>query len=106
MKVHNIKWAITDQEIFEKLDKMSAEDAAESLEMYLTTYSRMPVEERHAMAERYFNRWHYDRRADFMGLPLEVKLDRTFDKLNNEDIINWLSQKYNSRIHDCEIIRI
>lgn len=68
MKVTNIKWDIDMDQIYDKLDNMTAENAAEALSLPKEAYANMTTGERHDYAYETFNN-HDDMAAEFMGLP-------------------------------------
>jgi hypothetical protein len=106
MKAYDIKWAVTDYEIFCKLSEMDDEVAAEKLEMYPYTYSHMSDEERESMVYSYLRHQHNSCRAGLIDLPSEVELEEgIFGNLHKEDIIDWLQQQYGYYVEDCKIER-
>lgn len=104
MKAYDIEWVVSDLEIFEKLDELPTEDAAEILGLSSQAYDDMTDEERHDAALEYFHRRHESCRADFVGLPEEVELeDAIFGSLDKEDIIDWLEQQYGNYVNNCQL---
>lgn len=106
MKAYDIEWNVSDLEIFEKLDELPTEDAAEILGLFPQTYDNMTDEERHDTALEYFHHRHEGCRAEFVGLPEEVELENAiFGSLDKEDIIDWLEQQYGNYVDGCKIER-
>jgi len=106
MKAYNIEWVVSDSEVFEKLDEMTTEGAAEILGLSPQAYGDMTDEERHDAALEYFHRRHEGCRAEFVGLPEEVELeDAVFGNLDKEDVIDWLEQQYGNYVEGCNLER-
>lgn len=92
MKATNIKWDIDMDQIYEKLDSMTAESAAEALSLPKETYANMTTDERHDCAYDTFH-GHDDMSAEFMELPTEV--DIPDDISDDEDAVSdYLSDEY------------
>ena len=92
MKVTNIKWDIDMDQIYNKLDNMTAENAAEALSLPKDAYTNMTTSERHDYAYEVFH-GHDDMTAEFMGLPTET--DIPDDIGDDEDAISdYLSDEY------------
>ena len=92
MKAFNIKWMIDLDEVYEKLDDMTAKKASEELGISYDTYANMTTEERHDYA---YDLFHHNRVSldEFMGLPDEVEIPEPLQR-NDEDISDWLSDEY------------
>ena len=92
MKIaYNIQWSIDMDEVYERLDSMTAEKAAEALGVHFYTYANMTTEERHDYAYDKFN--HCPAELDeFIGLPEEVEIPENL--ADDEDISDWLSDKF------------
>lgn len=102
MKAFNICWDIDMDEVYEKLDTMSAKDAAKVLELSEREYAKMSVEDRHDWAEEHFRHCPGDLDA-FLGLPDEVEIPsevindprcRESRDVLIDYISNWLSDEY------------
>ena len=92
MKVTNIKWDIDMDQIYDKLDNMTTENAAKALSLPKNAYANMTTSERHDYAYEVFH-GHDDMTAEFMGLPTET--DIPDDIGNDEDVISdYLSDEY------------
>jgi len=97
MKATNIRWDIDFDEVYEKLDEMTYEAAAEAIGVPAETYANMTTEERHDYAYDLFH--HSPATLDeFMGLPNEViipdELNKPDDEYYVDDISDWLSDEY------------
>lgn len=87
----NIQWDYDFDEIYEKLDSMSAENAAEALGISYERYANMTTEERHDYAYDLFH--HCPGAAcEFLGLPNEIEIPA--ELTDEEDISDWLSDEY------------
>lgn len=91
MKALNINWEIDFDEIYEKLDEMTAEKAAKALEISEEKYANMSTEERHDYAYDYF-RHRIRAMEEFVGLPEEVEIPEGIT--DEEDITNYLSDEF------------
>ena len=78
-------------EVYEKLDEMTAEKAAEALDISCERYANMTTNERHAYAYDRFHH-HFADLYDFLGLPEEVEIPK--ELTDEEDISDWLSDEY------------
>lgn len=89
----NIKWDIDIDEIYEALDEMTVVEAANLLELCVERYANMSTEEKHDYAYDYFHHRHDDCKAEFLGIPSEIKIP---DGLVGDDeaISDWLSDEY------------
>ena len=92
MKIaYDIQWDIDMDEVYELLDDMTAEKAAKALEISVERYSNMTTEERHDYAFDVFH--HCPALLDeFVGLPDEIDIPEALN--DDEDIADWLSDKY------------
>lgn len=91
MLATNIQWDIDIEEVFDILDEMRVEKAAEAIELPYDRYANMTTEERHDYAYDYFH--HRPGALDeFMGLPKEVEIPQELN--DEEDISDWLSDTY------------
>ena len=93
MKVTNIEWVVSDEEIMDRLDNMTAEQAAEKLGIPYNTYANMTTEERHDYA---FDAFRHNRadRAEFVGLSDEVELPEGAETWENDEITDYLCEEY------------
>ena len=98
MKViaYNIQWDIDIDDAYERLDEMTAEKAAEELEIPANKYANMTTEERHDFA---YDLWHHSPATleEFMGLPDEVEIPEELGgpgEYLGEDIADWLSDTF------------
>lgn len=87
MKIaYNIQWNIDMEEVYKRLDNMTAEKVAEVLGMpsegYANRYSYAANKFQHCPAELH----------EFMGLPSEVEIPENL--VDYEDISDWLSDKF------------
>jgi len=98
-KTTNILWDIDKDEILEKLDTMSVDEAAKALkctEKEEKAFKAMSDEERDDFA---LSQIHHNviTAADFLGIPTEVEIPEDFDN-NDEDfeelVSDWLSDTY------------
>jgi hypothetical protein len=91
MKIANIQWDIDMEEVYERLDDMTVEAAAEALEIPVKTYANMTTEERHDYA---YDKFHHcpAELEEFVGLPLEIEIPE--ELTDDEDISDWLSDEY------------
>ena len=100
LKAINIKWDVDMYDIYDRLDDMTAEEAAESLGISKRIYANMTTSERHDLAYETF--YGYDNLvAEFMDLPTEVEIPEDLAKKYEEnedgyaeDISDWLSDEY------------
>lgn len=91
MLVTNIQWDIDIEEVFEILDEMRVEKAAEAIDLPIDSYANMSTEERHDWAYDYFH--HRSGALDeFMDLPKEIKIPKELK--DEDDISDWLSDTY------------
>lgn len=92
MKVTNIKWDIDMEQIYERLDDMTAEDAAKALDLPERIYTNMTTSERHDYAYETFHS-HDEAAAEFVCLPTETEIPD--DIADDEDAVSdYLSDKY------------
>ena len=92
MKATDIQWDIDMDEVYEKLDDMSCENASEALGVSYRQYADMTTGERHDLAYDIF-RHSPGALFDFLGLPEEVEIPEEVGD-NEEDISNWLSDTF------------
>jgi len=92
-KAYDIDWSIESEEIFEILDAMTVEKAAEALAISKDRYAAMTTEERHDYA---YDMFHHHRlsAAEFAGLPDEVELPPELGDAEEDAITEWLSDTY------------
>ena len=91
MKATNILWDVDFWEVYEKLDQMSYDKAAEALGVPSVTYANMTTAERHDYAYELFR--HSPAALDeFLGLPNEIDIPE--ELTDDEDISDWLSDTY------------
>jgi len=91
LKAINVQWDFDMDEVYEKLDNMIPEKAAEELGIPKDTYGRMATEERHDYAYDLFH--HCPASLDeFMGLPDAIAVPAGMT--DPEDISEWLSDEY------------
>jgi len=87
---YDIEWDVDYDEVYEMLDNMTYEEAAESLEMPKERYANMSTDERHDYAYDYF-RHRPGAIDDFIGLPQKVRIpSNVFD----DNAADWLSDEY------------
>ena len=87
----NIQWDIDFDEVYEKLDEMTYENAASAMGISAERYANMTTEERHDLAYDLFH--HSPGELDeFMGLPDEIEIPNGLT--DDEDISEWLSEMY------------
>ena len=91
LKVTNINWDIDMDEVYEKLDEMTAEKAAKVLEVPADKYANMTSSERHDYAYDVF-RHCPGRLYEFLELPESLELSDEYDK--DQDVVDYLSDKY------------
>ncbi len=96
--VKNIQWSIDMDEIYEKLDNMTSENAAEVLEIPVNKYQNMTTEERHDYAFDYF-RHRYGAQCDFLCLPDSVQVAKHWAL---DDIADYLSATYGYCVEQFE----
>ena len=88
---YNINWDIDMDEVYEKLDEMTAKEASKALGVPYETYANMTTEERHDYAYDSFRHNRSDL-EEFMELPEEVRLPK--ELVDEDDISDWLSDEY------------
>ena len=84
LKAINIKWDVDMYDIYDRLDDMTAEEAAESLGISKHIYANMTTSERHNLAYETFY-GHDDLVAEFMNRPTEVEIPEDLAKKYEED---------------------
>ncbi len=92
MKIaYNIQWSIDMEEVCERLDGMTVEAAAKTLEVPVRIYANMTTKERHDYA---YDKFHHcpAELNEFMVLPSEVEIPENL--VDYEDIRDWLSDKF------------
>jgi hypothetical protein len=99
--VKGIKWNIGMEEIMEKLDDMSIEEAANALDVPVNYFKKLSESEQHDYAYDFFNHRLDSNamKAEFMGIPLEAvipnELADEFEKTGNDENINdYLSDEF------------
>lgn len=90
IKATNIDWDVDMDEVYEKLDELSAAEAAEALEIQVDTYANMTTTERHDYAYTVF-RHRPGLMYDFLSLPEEVEIT---EEMEEDDVVDYLSDKY------------
>lgn len=100
LKAIGIKWDVDMDYIYDRLDDMASEEAAESLGISKRIYANMTTSERYDLAYETFH-GHDDLIAEFMNLPTEVDipeyLAKDYERNEDgyaEDISDWLSDEY------------
>ena len=71
MRISNIIWDVDMDDVYENLDEMTAEKAAEALGISPKRYANMRTDERHDYAYEVFH-GHDAAIGEFMGLPTET----------------------------------
>lgn len=99
MKIKNIDWDVDYTQVYEKLDDMDTEAAAEMLDVPVKKYERMTIEEHHDLAYDKFCHCK-DALYDFMRLPDELILPKDVDGSNIDE---WLFDKYGYSLKDDSI---
>ena len=96
---YNIDWDIDIEEVYECLDEMTHELAAEAIGVPVNHYANMTTEERHDYAYDTFR--HCPAELDeFLGLPDKVPIP---DDVEDEDVADWLSDVYGYCINGLDI---
>lgn len=103
----NIDWDVDMDEVFETLDTMTTEQAAEALGVPKETYSNMHTEERHDYAYDVFH--HRPAMLDeFLGLPDKVEIPEEFGidstQADCSDVTDWLSDEYGYCINGYDVV--
>ena len=98
MKVCNIIWNIEMKQILEKLDDMTADDAAKALGIPYQTFVNMSTSEIHDYAYDMFKH-NQSAAAEFMELPEEVEIPDSVGT-DEDDISDWLSDKFELFSHE------
>lgn len=101
-KATNINWDIDMESALDTLDCMTAEAASEALGVPKNHYANMTSSERHDFAE---DLWRHSPATleEFMGLPDSVILPATLDDAEDEDITDYLSDKYGFCINGYDV---
>ena len=103
---HNIDWDVDMSEIFDKLDEMTCEKAAEILEIPENRYANMTTDERHDYAYDFFRR-RPGAVADFMNLPVEITIPDKFKITSTQDdmslVTDWMADAYGFCINNYEV---
>lgn len=90
MKVVNIQWNVDMDEVYELLDEMPEDKAAEALKVPVDKYTKFSLEERHNIAEDLFR--HQPAELDsFLQLPDEIEIP---ENVSEEFVADWLSDTY------------
>lgn len=98
----NIEWDIDYDEVYEVLDNLKLEDAAEKLEVPFDRYIRMTTGERHDYAYDKF-RHCPGGLYDFLRLPESVDIPSELCEKDEDEITNWLSDTYGYCISSYKI---
>lgn len=99
MKIKNIEWDVDYTQVYEKLDSMNAESAAEMLDVPVKKYEHMTIEEHHNLAYDKFCHCQ-DALYNFMGLPDELIVPKDIDGSNIDE---WLYDKYGYNLRDDSV---
>ena len=97
MKINDIKWNVDIDDIYEALDNMTAESAADILEVPYNQYINMSTDERHDYTYELIHSLggiQYDIIAKIMGLPTEIDFDANAKEDLKETISDWLADEY------------
>lgn len=88
---YNIEWDIDIDEVLDSLSLINEQERAKALDIPLDKYLAMSEEERRDYATSHF---HHCPGAlyDYLGLPAEVTIPEKITE--NEDITDWLSDKF------------
>ena len=92
VKAFDIIWDFDMDEVYERLDDMTAKQASESLGIPYDQYANMTTEERHDWA---YDLFHHNRVCldEFMNLPEEIEIP--YDLVGDDDLITeWISDEY------------
>lgn len=93
LKATHIDWDVDIDEAIEKLDEMTAENAAKALDISKDTYANMTTEERHDFA---YDMWHHSPATldEFVGVPEEVVIpDPLNPEWDEETISDYISEE-------------
>ena len=99
MRAKRIEWDVDMDEVFEKLDELLYEKAAEVLEIPSAVYASMTTSERYDYAYDVFHH-RPGKLYDFLGLPEEVDLNI---EIEEEEVADYLSDQYGYCIRDLKI---
>lgn len=102
LRAVNIKWDIDIEDVIEKLDNMTAENAAEALDIPYQEYVNMSTSEIHDYAYDVFER-SQSIIADIMGLPEEVDIPEDVDE---EDIEDYISDEVGYTFSEYELCEV
>lgn len=102
MKATNIDWNVSDEEIMTVLDSLTAKEAAKRLGVPYNTYANMTTNERHDYAFDVFRHNAADR-AEFVFLPDEVTLPEEAVDWEDDEITDYLSDKYGYFINGYDL---
>lgn len=92
MRISNIIWDVDMDDVYENLDEMTAEKAAEALGISQKRYANMRTDERHDYAYEVFH-GHDAAIGEFMGLPTETDVPDDIDT-DEDSVGDYLSDKY------------
>jgi len=92
MRISNIIWDVDMDDVYENLDEMTAEKAAEALGISQKRYANMRTDERHDYAYEVFH-GHDAAIGEFMGLPTETDVPDDIDT-DEDSLGDYLSDKY------------
>lgn len=92
MRISNIIWDVDMDDVYENLDEMTAEKAAEALGISQKRYANMSTAERHDYAYEVFH-GHDAAIGEFMGLPTEMDVPDDIDT-DEDSVGDYLSDKY------------
>ena len=92
MRISNIIWDVDMDDVYENLDEMTAEKAAEALGISQKRYANMSTAERHDYAYEVFH-GHDAAIGEFMGLPTEMDVPDDIG-IDEDSVGDYLSDKY------------
>lgn len=93
VEVKRIKWDVDMDDVYAYIDEMTCKKAAAALELPADTYANMTTDERHDYVYqvcRKSSRMKYE----LLGLPTKVKLPKKMEHADDDEISDWLSEKY------------
>lgn len=85
----DIKWDVDIEDVIEKIDNMTAENAAEALDIPYQVFVNMNTSEVHDYVYDMF-KYSSSIAADIVGLPEEVEIP---DEVGDDDIEDYLSDE-------------
>ena len=101
--IKNIDYVIDIDQALEKLDDMTAEKAAEALEIPKDQYANMHTNERHDYAR---DLWHHSPATleEFMEAPKSIELpDPLSQDWDEETVTDWLTEETGFNFDNYEI---